>query len=234
MTCCPIKFFAVCTLVTLCIAALPLPSRTWARSRSVPVLLVHGFQTGAINPLTHRAPVTDPRDDWRALCSQLTKERNCRFIPVSVTDSRGQRLWSFWQVQGRPVYVSNYTENTSMTSLTCIGVYASLLAEEIQVIKQREQAHRNRVAKFGDLPQRDSLFGGYYEVKKYLKSVAHDPDSIKFERCTNVYHTKSGWLVGCEFRGKNAFGAYVRNFNWFTIRYGQVIKVDEASAYSVK
>ena len=142
MTCYPIKFFAVCALVTLCIAALPLPSRTWARSRSVPVLLVHGFQTGAINPLTHRAPVTDPRDDWKALCLQLTKERICRFIPVPVTDARGQRLWSFWQVQGHPVYVSNYTENTRITSLTCIGVYASLLAEEIKVIKQREHASR--------------------------------------------------------------------------------------------
>ena len=101
-------------------------------------------------------------------------------------------------------------------------------------IKKREEAHKRRVARFGEVPTKDVLFGGYYEVEKYLKSVAHDPDSIKFGRCTEVYHTENGWLVGCEFRGKNAFGAYVRNFNWFTIRHGQVIGVDEANAYSVR
>mgnify|MGYP000212043689 CR=1 FL=1 len=91
----------------------------------------------------------------------------------------------------------------------------------------------DRIAKFGKQPVKDSWNGGYREVEKYLKFSAHDPDSIEFDNCSSVYHITTGWLVRCTYRGKNTFGALVRNTNWFTIKHGAVIKQHEATAYKL-
>jgi len=85
---------------------------------------------------------------------------------------------------------------------------------------------------FGDHPIKTGWTTiSYLEVKNYLNRTAHDPDSIEIDACTKVFRSKKGWLVGCQYRGRNGFGGMVRKANWFTIRQGSVVKVDPASAY---
>lgn len=109
--------------------------------------------------------------------------------------------------------------------------YAAQLAEE----QRREAAERaqreERLARFGEPPTPSAWDGSYLPVKQYLKQVANDPDSIKIDGCTKVYHSKDGWLVGCNYRGRNGFGGMIRTANWFTIRHGQVIAMHESDAY---
>tara|TARA_R110001606_G_scaffold345151_2_gene493966 strand:- start:29460 stop:30326 length:867 start_codon:yes stop_codon:yes gene_type:complete len=100
--------------------------------------------------------------------------------------------------------------------------------EQEKLKKERE----SRIAKFGEPPTRSAWDGSYYAVERHLKRVANDPDSIEIDGCTKVYHTKKGWLVGCDYRGRNGFGGMVRQSNWFTIVYNQVIEMHDATAYS--
>jgi len=97
---------------------------------------------------------------------------------------------------------------------------------------------RNRARVFltihGEKPEQRSWDGSYRVVTDYLKSAANDPSSIDVEGCTEVYKGQSGWLVGCDFRGKNAFGALVKNSNWFTVSQGRVLKVESADSFKPK
>ena len=97
---------------------------------------------------------------------------------------------------------------------------------------QQEQERAVRLAMFGEPPKPSGWDGSYHEVKSYLKRAANDPDSIEIDRCTNVYHTKNGWLVGCDYRGRNAFGGMIRQSNWFSIVHGTVVEMHDASAYN--
>lgn len=95
-----------------------------------------------------------------------------------------------------------------------------------------EKAKRDAVvAKFGESPTQSAWDGSYYEVERYLKHVANDPDSIDIDACTKVYRADDGWLVGCDYRGRNAFGGMIRKSNWFTIRHGRVVAMHDASRY---
>lgn len=98
-------------------------------------------------------------------------------------------------------------------------------------INKLEVERAARIIAFGNPPVRSAWDGSYAEVERYLKIVANDPDSIDIDKCTQVYHTKSGWLVGCVYRGKNGFGAMVRNANWFTIVKGRVTNMEPADKY---
>jgi len=103
---------------------------------------------------------------------------------------------------------------------------------EEQAKQEKVKAERAaRIAKFGEAPIRSAWDGSYSAVERYLEKVANDPDSIKVDNCTGVSYTKKGWLVGCDYRGRNGFGGMVKQSNWFTIAHNRVIKVDEASAY---
>ncbi|NQY07652.1 MAG: hypothetical protein HRT68_16015 [Flavobacteriaceae bacterium] len=101
------------------------------------------------------------------------------------------------------------------------------LKEQESLIKEREI----RIAKFGEAPVQSAWDGSYYAVERYLKIIANDPDSIEVDDCTKVYHIESGWLVGCEYRGRNAFGGMTRQSNWFSIVHDQVVQMHHASAY---
>ena len=133
-----IRFVTICALLLVCVTTLSIHSRAWAHSRPVPVLLVHGFQIGAVHPRALWPGAFDLREVWRGMAAGLANERHCRFVPISVRNSQGQRLWTFWKVKDHPIYISNYTKNVRITSITCIGVYAALLANEIQEVKRRE------------------------------------------------------------------------------------------------
>ena len=87
---------------------------------------------------------------------------------------------------------------------------------------------------YGEIPIQSAWDGSYYEVERYLKSVANDPDSIDIENCTEPYKADKGWIVLCKYRGRNAFGGMILKHNWFIIRQNQVIGVEEPSAYSIK
>ncbi len=74
--------------------------------------------------------------------------------------------------------------------------------------------------------------GSYLPVTNYLETIANDPDSIDIDACTKVYYTTEGWLVGCDYRGRNAFGGIVRQSNWFTVVHNQVSAMHETDKYS--
>lgn len=75
----------------------------------------------------------------------------------------------------------------------------------------------------------------YVEVKDYLKQNMHDPSSLEFKSCTDVFRkSDTGWMVACQYRGKNAYGAIVLNANWFIIRQGRVIKVESFDKYQIE
>jgi hypothetical protein len=103
-------------------------------------------------------------------------------------------------------------------------------AAEQQRIRQRDAAEQERIRRFGPVPHQYSS-GTYDEVEEYLRQVMNDPESLKMDRCTPVYHVEAGWLVGCDYRGRNAFGGMIRQSNWFIIRYGRVVEMKDASAY---
>jgi len=85
--------------------------------------------------------------------------------------------------------------------------------------------------KFGPMPLQSPLDGSYSEVENYLERVANNPSSVKIEKCTQVYKTDDGWVVGCDYRGENALGGMIKKSNWFTIAHGQVVKAHEPSAF---
>lgn len=110
---------------------------------------------------------------------------------------------------------------------------ADIVRKEVQEeIAKREAKNKTRIAKFGQPPEQSAWDGSYYPVERYLKSIANDPKSIDISSCTQVYTTESGWLVGCDYRGKNAFGALIRQSNWFTIIRGQVVQMHDADKYN--
>lgn len=89
-----------------------------------------------------------------------------------------------------------------------------------------------RIKKYGDPPTPDGWSGGFLEVNRYLERTAHDPDSIDIVSCSEVYHNNTyGWLVRCTYRGKNGFGAVVRNTNWFSI-YKGIVTIHDTDKFS--
>jgi hypothetical protein len=91
---------------------------------------------------------------------------------------------------------------------------------------------KRREDKFGEKPEK--MLGSYSEVRRYLRATANDPESIEIEQCTDVYTSDQGWLVGCDYRGDNAFGGTVRQSNWFTIVDGRVVERHDPDAFSIK
>ena len=115
--------------------------------------------------------------------------------------------------------------------------YLSAKNKEEKAAKNAEKAKKKieqRIAKFGEPPIQSSWDGSYSAVSRFLEDRANDPDSIKIIGCTEVsFNESSGWIVGCDYRGKNAFGGLVKNSNWFVIRKGQVIQALPSDAFRV-
>lgn len=100
------------------------------------------------------------------------------------------------------------------------------------LIRADERARADRVARFGQPPTKGSWDGSYRVVTQYLRDIANDPGSIDVDACTDVYHVPRGWLVGCDYRGANAFGGLIRASNWFIIQHDRVVAMEDASAYN--
>lgn len=105
------------------------------------------------------------------------------------------------------------------------------LAKEAAEKAEVEAEYNARVTKFGNRPTASAWDGSYPAVERHLKNIANDPDSIDISGCTKVSYTDEGWLVGCDYRGKNGFGSIVRQSNWFTIRFDQVVNMHSADTY---
>jgi len=112
-------------------------------------------------------------------------------------------------------------------------LYQEKFALYDRLTKKEEQQFQERLERFGAVPIYNGWDGSYYEVKFYLKQVANDPDSIKLDGCSKVYGSDSGWLVACNYLGRNAFGGMIRKSNWFTIRNGRVVNMEPASAHTL-
>ncbi|MBW2606100.1 MAG: OadG family protein [Deltaproteobacteria bacterium] len=105
-------------------------------------------------------------------------------------------------------------------------------AEKTLAEKQAENLRKTRVAVYGEPPENSAWDGSVRCVKKYLEEVAVDPESLKFEKWGKVVYNKNdGWLVWCQYRGKNSFGGYVRNINWFIIQNNRVVDMKNFDAY---
>jgi len=94
--------------------------------------------------------------------------------------------------------------------------------------RNEELAKKNNdpvFVKYGDKP----IIGwkSCAEVDVYLKRVANDPSSVSMVGCSEPYLRDEGWIVGCEFRAKNAFGALIKKGAIFTIKHGQVVSYNE-------
>jgi hypothetical protein len=83
---------------------------------------------------------------------------------------------------------------------------------------EREEAQRKaRAAKAeayaalcGEKPLVSSWSGEVVGLESTLKETANDPDSIDVDKCTDPKLTTDNcWLVTCNVRGKNAFGALI-------------------------
>ena len=146
-------------------------------------------------------------------------------IPVSAYRSN-QRLYQ--ELVDMNPSVPLYQEKLSFYSNKIQEQEAKEEAEK----RRREEKYQQRVATFGEPPTQSPWDGSYYEVERYLERVANDPDSIDISGCTGVYFNDQGWLVGCDYRGRNGFGGMVRQSNWFSIAHGSVIKMHESSAFS--
>jgi hypothetical protein len=188
-----------------------------------------------------------------SLSSDYLASRNHELISLSreaktkqrVLENKKKTLAILTQLKGIPA--NELRENRDLyqqlVSLNPdVPEYTNKLKVFSERLKQQEEKERlaqekirmeneRRLAQFGEPPVRSGWDGSYPSVKEYLQRIANDPDSIKMDGCTEVYHIKNGWLVGCYYRGRNAFGGIVRQFNWFTIARNRVVKMDDASAY---
>jgi hypothetical protein len=83
----------------------------------------------------------------------------------------------------------------------------------------------------GPQPVQSAWDGAYPEVKRFLQATLNDPKSLEMDGCTPVSRHDDGWLVGCDYRARNAFGGVVRQSHWFLVQRGAVVQVFPASAY---
>jgi len=139
----------------------------------------------------------------------------------------------------RTIPASNWDQNRSLYSrLIQLNPNEPRYKERFDrydaLIKRREEQRRARLAAFGDPPVKSAWDGTYRVVKEYLRGVMNDPGSLEMDGCTDVRYVDRGWLVGCDYRGRNAFGGMVRQSNWFIIVHGRVIAMEESSAYTIR
>jgi len=97
--------------------------------------------------------------------------------------------------------------------------------------KEKIKYYQVKIDWFGKSPVKSAWDGSYRPVKNYLGIVMHDPDSLDIVGCTDVFYNKNGWLVGCIYRGNNAFGAKIKNAHWFLIRQNTVVKQFDSDAF---
>jgi hypothetical protein len=93
--------------------------------------------------------------------------------------------------------------------------------------KAKEDKAAVYAALCGEKPSISSWDGEVIGLERALKETANDPDSIDVEKCTNpVLTTENCWLVTCNVRGKNGFGALILQRHTFA--YSKALGFQEA------
>lgn len=129
---------------------------------------------------------------------------------------------------------STNTTDTDETPLTPKEKAAQKLAEEKLRAeqKQAEEKHKKLEATIGKQPTKSAFNGSVRIVKEYIEKIAKDPGSINYVSWSEIsYNESDGWLVKVVYRGKNSFGGYVVNCNWFVIKFGIVSAMKSCDAY---
>lgn len=109
--------------------------------------------------------------------------------------------------------------------------FASKLAHYSDLVEVQENKRKKQLAIIGKMPIQSRWDGSYMEVDQYLEAVANDPDSIDIQGCTKPYFTTQGWMVGCDYRGRNGFGGMIRQSSWFTIVRNRVVSMGNADSF---
>jgi len=65
--------------------------------------------------------------------------------------------------------------------------------------------------------------GSYEPVNAYLAKLGPNSGSERIGKCTDVFYTETGWLVGCAFLDKSGSGEIERGSKWFIISRGNVV-----------
>jgi len=106
-----------------------------------------------------------------------------------------------------------------------LGYYTQRKAAE-DAITAKEKAARaakeaDTIARHGRKPD---FFEGEATVQVHLEKEANDPGSIELVGCTGaVPDKKLGWLIGCKYRGKNAYGGMILAAGMFVVSHGRVV-----------
>jgi hypothetical protein len=100
-------------------------------------------------------------------------------------------------------------------------------------IESAKKQQEERIASFGEPPDpsRWGLHGYEGPVMEYLKQRAHNPPSVSIIGCSKPGYTSDGWILFCEYRGQNAFGAMIHTTKAFTIVNGKVTKMEDPIVY---
>ena len=102
------------------------------------------------------------------------------------------------------------------------------IAARNKAIADKKKAEQDAlIAKVGPEPKASAWDGSVLCVKNYLKSAAHDPESLKFDTWFKpmLVETESGpaWRVKVIYRAKNSFGATVKEVGYGFVRHGSVV-----------
>ena len=179
----------------------------------------------------------------RELLIQDNKEKKAKHLAINLAKTKieNQKIEKEILEKLKKIPSSNFNTNLKLYNRllsyspdnkkykTKVEFYKSKIKIENQKI---EKDRLDRLANFGKQPIASAWDGSYLVVEMYLKKIAKDPESLKIASCTNVMHSKNGWIVGCTWRARNGFGGMSLQSNWFTIRHNTVIKMDKSSAYS--
>lgn len=93
-------------------------------------------------------------------------------------------------------------------------------------LRRQRVEHAARMAVCGEAPTVSAWDGELIGAERIMRSSAHDPDSIDVENCSPPALAVSRnycWLSTCDVRGRNLFGAMVRNRIQFEARHGLVV-----------
>lgn len=152
-----------------------------------------------------------------AQAKQLSEDK--RWIEA---EQRWQRVMAL--VEAQPDDESS-ARKARQTKLVAVKRALERLKRPAQRQRDQEAAVRAYAVRCGEAPTPSAWDGGIYQVEHAVARGAHDPDSIDVTGCTQpVLTAKQCWQVRCEVRGKNAFGAKVRNVGTFWIAAQGVIK----------
>lgn len=86
-----------------------------------------------------------------------------------------------------------------------------------EAAEQKAREERAVAEMRGIQPKTDPATGVPLAVKKHMVATAHDPSSLSYHGCTRPRVYEGAWLVTCEIRGKNMFGALILQTREFAI-----------------